>query len=1298
MKKTITPFAQKRDTLHSAFQNQSLTVFKKRNFKKIKQLNGPLLTIIISLYTALVPSSVTAQPYCAMACDNSVNVSIPALCEMEIKYDMILQGTYNSNTCSPNGPSAFVVTVMGPTGAPLPTSPFVDSTHIGHVYTVKVKHWASGNSCWGSINVQDKLAPSLTCPPDKTVACTESTNTANTGVATATDCSSFTLSHNDQTQNYGCNGGTAGQVVRTWKAIDVYNNSKTCVQTITIAQPSTSSVQWPLNRDDFAAPSLSCVNPNTNPSNTGAPTINGQPIPNGSGFCNMAVDYDDLVITLCENSYKILRTWTVVYWCSSSILNHTQIIAVKDKTAPTLTCPQPMTVGTTSSTQCKATVILPATGISDNCSTTFTVNMNTPVGWVPGNGGVIHNINTGTYPITYQVTDNCGNTASCSTQLTVKDDDSPTVICDEFTVTTLNNAGISIIYAATFDDGTYDNCGYFNLSVRRMQAGCGTQPVFGPSIMLCCEDVGTNVTVEMKATDSAGNMNSCMVTVHVDDNSQPAILCPPPVTITCTQDPTDLSLTGQPQTALACGTATVTYGDNSNINQCDVGTITRTWTATASNGNSSTCNQLITMQDNTPVSIVFPQDYEVTGCVSAEDLMPGNLPPGFNYPAITSDCEMMATNVSDQIYTIAAPACFKIVRTWTVINKCTYQVGGNTGIWTDTQIIKVTDNTPPTFTCPSNVQVEVGANCKGTVTLPQITDIQDCSEDVDVFVATPLGVGTGPFLNVNVGTYPVTYTVLDGCGNNASCSINVNVVDLKKPTPYCKIGIVIELMGVDTDNDGLIDNGMATAWASDLNDGSSDNCSGALKYSFSSNVNHTGMDFDCDDIGQNPVQIWVTDASGNQDFCLTNVIIQDNMGVCSGNLYASVGGAITNEEGESVQNVMVAVNDTLTPPAMTGPDGNFVFQALPLGNDFTVSPEKNANLLNGVTTYDIVLVRKHVLGVQSLGSPYKLIAADVNKSSTITTYDMVEMQKAILHVVDEFANNSSWRFIDKGYVFPDPANPFAAPFPEIYNINNFQGNMNQVDFVAVKVGDVNGSALPNMLHGPTEDRSGGLLTLKATNGNLLKGKEYALDITSENFDHIVGYQFTLDFDPSLLEYIRVEKGDLPSLTEANFGLALLPEGAITTSWNMSEPATLAKGAVLFSLVFRAKTNTVWAEALSLGSTYTTAEAYFENGEILDMELLFNAPTIAHASPTTVASPNPFHKTTVIGFELPVPQEVTLTVFDYAGRVAGTVSGFFEEGAGEIVFEADDRMLPGAYFYELKMGNERTMGKLVLMSR
>ncbi|MEZ4931407.1 MAG: hypothetical protein R2788_04650 [Saprospiraceae bacterium] len=53
-----------------------------------------------------------------------------------------------------------------------------------------------------------------------------------------------------------------------------------------------------------------------------------------------------------------------------------------------------------------------------------------------------------------------------------------------------------------------------------------------------------------------------------------------------------------------------------------------------------------------------------------------------------------------------------------------------------------------------------------------------------------------------------------------------------------------------------------------------------MKFSFSADVNDIGVTFTCDDLGQNPVELWVTDAAGNQDFCITTVIIQANMDQC----------------------------------------------------------------------------------------------------------------------------------------------------------------------------------------------------------------------------------------------------------------------------------------------------------------------------------------------------------------------------------------------------------------------------------
>ncbi|MBK6903235.1 MAG: hypothetical protein IPH04_10605 [Saprospirales bacterium] len=150
---------------------------------------------------------------------------------------------------------------------------------------------------------------------------------------------------------------------------------------------------------------------------------------------------------------------------------------------------------------------------------------------------------------------------------------------------------------------------------------------------------------------------------------------------------------------------------------------------------------------------------------------------------------------------------------------------------------------------------------------------------------------------------------------------------------------------------------------------------------------------------------------------------------------------------------------------LTDLTGNFSFDALAAGGDYTVTPMLDVEASNGVTTWDLVLISRHILGIQLLDSPYKIIAADANKTNNVTTLDMVAIRKVILQIEPGFPNNTSWRFVDKDYVFPNAGNPFVAQFPEVINYNNLASNQLLADFVGVKVGDVNGSAAANATDG-----------------------------------------------------------------------------------------------------------------------------------------------------------------------------------------------------------------------------------------
>jgi hypothetical protein len=72
---------------------------------------------------------------------------------------------------------------------------------------------------------------------------------------------------------------------------------------------------------------------------------------------------------------------------------------------------------------------------------------------------------------------------------------------------------------------------------------------------------------------------------------------------------------------------------------------------------------------------------------------------------------------------------------------------------------------------------------------------------------------------------------------------------------------------------------------------------------------------------------------------------------------------------------------------------------LTAGGDYTVTPVLDANYLNGVSTFDLVLIQRHILGVQLLDSPYKMIAADANNSQTITTSDIIMLRRLILSIL-----------------------------------------------------------------------------------------------------------------------------------------------------------------------------------------------------------------------------------------------------------------------------------------------------------
>ncbi|MCW5923957.1 MAG: hypothetical protein KIS77_16565 [Saprospiraceae bacterium] len=234
-----------------------------------------------------------------------------------------------------------------------------------------------------------------------------------------------------------------------------------------------------------------------------------------------------------------------------------------------------------------------------------------------------------------------------------------------------------------------------------------------------------------------------------------------------------------------------------------------------------------------------------------------------------------------------------------------------------------------------------------------------------------------------------------------------------------------------------------------------------------------------------------------------------------------------------------------------------------------ITPTKNGDPLNGVTTFDLVLISRHILGLEVLDSPYKMIAADANMSNSITTFDVVEIRKLILGIYSEFPNNTAWRFVDAAYDFPNPANPFQnTPFPESRTGFDAQGG-DKASFVAVKVGDVNHTAMG------VDRGTGGCPTVPLAWGSpaAKPGQTVTVAVSHAGAAPLRAFQLGLRFDPALLRLLGPSQGDLPGYQADHFGLTRVSGGEIRTLWHAldpDEPERVAEpGATLFHLTFEA---------------------------------------------------------------------------------------------------------------------------------
>lgn len=778
-------------------------------------------------------------------------------------------------------------------------------------------------------------------------------------------------------------------------------------------------------------------------------------------------------------------------------------------------------------------------------------------------------------------------------------------------------------------------------------------------------------------------------------------------------------------------TITPTYVDERN--QCGEGNIIREFKASDPNG-SVKCKQYIHFFNPNPFNhndITWPKDITVQGCKDEANYGPNVT----GWPVLKEDaCDLVASNYSDLVYHFndddydADEVCFKIIRRWTVMDWC-QKVDGQFRTWKWDQVIMISETEDPVFTsrCEDKVAETLDSECKKGYIELTMSSKDNCTKPEDMkwryqidlfndgkdltndginlgsfdidskYFKAPNNIISGPTANASgdypVGKHRIVWTTWDQCGNKIVCDKFFTIKSVKKPTPICIDQLVVELMPVDADKNGVPEWAMIELPAN-VCEGcctrSFHPCPGVrLVYSFSADTTYKKRIFDCNDVidpDKVPVEMWVSavfpDGSMTQDYCRTTIDFQDNTNSCPPHLgdMIKVSGAITTINDQPLSNVSISVQGSELGPQTTTKEGTYGF-SVESKRDYVMTPDKTGDDLNGVSTLDLVLIQKHILGLKPITNPYLLLAANANVDNKVSASDILALRKLILGETGTIGK--PWRFMPKNYNFINSANPVGETIPGSISIKP-EKDMT-VDFYGIKIGDLNMSYL--------EPRSSENLVFVSDAQTIVPG-EFSVPVYAKDINKAEGFQFTLQYDNSVMTFEDIEEGAMKSFGLSNIGLTKIENGTISVSWNKAGQELINSDEALFILKFNASKTFDLQNALTFSSSVIRKEAYDADLNVMGLELNYRNEINEFALYQN--TPNPFSEYTDINFSLPVNSKGTLTINDLSGKVVMVKTGDFVKGLNTVRINKSELNTGGVLYYRLETEDNTATRKMILI--
>ena len=756
-------------------------------------------------------------------------------------------------------------------------------------------------------------------------------------------------------------------------------------------------------------------------------------------------------------------------------------------------------------------------------------------------------------------------------------------------------------------------------------------------------------TVTYIATDKCGNESRMSFTVTVIDAVAPTAIC----------DADQISVGNDPSffTAVAldngsfddCGPVTLAiartddpgypdlaiFTDELEFGCMDIGnTYEVALLVTDTANNTSICTSILAIEDGiAPFFADIPEDITID---CTEDI---NTYP-FDNPTVVDNCDLPdAFTVS--LDTIDIDLCGEsiIERVFTINDSDVSYV----------QLIQI--NFVNQLTVTGSIDDSIVEGCDASDAPAQTTVSGLVELDGDLLITDACVELTVTSTDETAGICPLvitrTYVVQDACGNTTAGIVHTITVDDTVAPIFTNPPTDIT---VETEVNETVANVEIIA---EVDETCNFSTSYVIVYGDESEFEGDGSDASGDyPEGEHIVTFTATDDCGNSATLIVMVTVNTPPNI------ATIEGSIYTESFEEVNSVQIGLTGIDAFYQTTEENGEYAFSDILMGHDYMVYPYKNDNHKNGVTTLDLVLIQRHILGLGDLDSPYKMIAADINNSQSISSVDLVILRKIILGVYDKFPNNRSWRFIDAQYNFLDATEPWLGGVPEDYEITHLDSDM-KIDFIGVKTGDVNGSAIANVQSKSSETRSDNKWLLSISDKFVEKDENVILEVKAENISKVYGWQYTIESKD--LSFIAIESASA-NLSNQNIRRE---NSNLHMSYSHAVGLELEPNDIIYTMIFKATRSGKLSDMLNISNRGLTAESYHKNLEINNVEIRWNESVeesdLTQGFSVAQNEPNPWNERTSVDYYIPTAGDVKIVIKDVRGRVLFKTASYKESG-------------------------------------